>query len=144
MYFLLTIISCRFLYQLRKHVTLYIYGIFQLPDVTFALYNITVLMESNIVSEVSQGRDSFLKIQKDIQHAVNQTIPVVSASIRRACNFLADIANNMTAIIDRINVDIDKVYIRHLEVARNNIDQYSPYRFVINVYIVKNCTYISG
>lgn len=94
-------------------------------------------MESNIVSEVSQGRDSFLKIQKDIQHAVNQTIPVVSASIRRACNFLASIANNMTAIIDRINVDIDRVYIRHLEVARNNIDQYSPYRFVINVYIVK-------
>lgn len=89
------------------------------------------------MSEVSQGRDSFLKIQKDIQHAVNQTIPVVSASIRRACNFLASIANNMTAIIDRINVDIDRVYIRHLEVARNNIDQYSPYRFVINVYNVK-------
>lgn len=107
-------------------------GTFQLPDVTFALHNITVLMESNIVSEVSQGRDSFLKIQKDIQHAVNQTIPVVSASIRRSCNFLASIANNMTALIDRINVDIDKVYMRHLEVARSNINQYSPYRFVTN------------
>ncbi|XP_070163104.1 prominin-like protein isoform X2 [Polyergus mexicanus] len=107
----------------------------KLPDVTFALHNITVLMESNIVSEVSQGRDSFLKIQKDIQHAVNQTIPVVSASIRRACNFLAGIANNMTAIIDRINVDIDKVYIRHLEIARNNIDQYSPYRYYLGLGI---------
>ncbi|XP_050447197.1 prominin-like protein isoform X3 [Cataglyphis hispanica] len=107
----------------------------KLPDVTFALHNITVLMESNIVSEVSQGRDSFLKIQKDIQHAVNQTIPVVSASIRRACNFLASIANNMTAIIDRINVDIDRVYIRHLEVARNNIDQYSPYRYYLGLGI---------
>ncbi|KMR04544.1 prominin-like protein [Lasius niger] len=107
----------------------------KLPDVTFALHNITVLMESNIVSEVSQGRDSFLKIQKDIQHAVNQTIPVVSASIRRACNFLAGIANNMTAIIDRINVDIDRVYIRHLEVARNNIDQYSPYRYYLGLGI---------
>ncbi|XP_011265455.1 prominin-like protein isoform X5 [Camponotus floridanus] len=106
-----------------------------LPDVTFALHNITVLMESNIVSEVSQGRDSFLKIQKDIQHAVNQTIPVVSASIRRACNFLASIANNMTAIIDRINVDIDRVYIPHLEVARNNIDQYSPYRYYLGLGI---------
>ncbi|XP_072760847.1 prominin-like protein isoform X3 [Anoplolepis gracilipes] len=106
-----------------------------LPDVTFALHNITVLMESNIVSEVSQGRDSFLKIQKDIQHAVNQTIPVVSASIRRACNFLASIANNMTAIIDRINVDIDRYYIRHLEVARNNIDQYSPYRYYLGLGI---------
>ncbi|GAB1869021.1 Prominin-like protein isoform X2 [Camponotus japonicus] len=107
----------------------------KLPDVTFALHNITVLMESNIVSEVSQGRDSFLKIQKDIQHAVNQTIPVVSASIRRACNFLASIANNMTAIIDRINVDIDRVYIRNLEVARNNIDQYSPYRYYLGLGI---------
>ncbi|XP_011640388.1 prominin-like protein isoform X2 [Pogonomyrmex barbatus] len=107
----------------------------KLPDVTFALHNITVLMESNIVSEVSQGRDSFLKIQKDIQHAVNQTIPVVSASIRRACNFLAGIANNMTALIDRLNVDIDKVYIRHLEVARSNIDQYSPYRYYLGLGI---------
>ncbi|XP_029169888.1 prominin-like protein isoform X2 [Nylanderia fulva] len=107
----------------------------KLPDVTFALHNITVLMESNIVSEVSQGRDSFLKIQKDIQQAVNQTIPVVSASIRRACNFLAGIANNMTAIIDRINVDIDRVYIRHLEIARNNIDQYSPYRYYLGLGI---------
>ncbi|XP_024890754.1 prominin-like protein isoform X6 [Temnothorax curvispinosus] len=106
-----------------------------LPDVTFALHNITVLMESNIVSEVSQGRDSFLKIQKDIQHAVNQTIPVVSASIRRACNFLANIANNMTALIDRINVDIDKVYMRHLEVAQNNINQYSPYRYYLGLGI---------
>ncbi|XP_070530879.1 prominin-like protein isoform X3 [Cardiocondyla obscurior] len=106
-----------------------------LPDVTFALHNITVLMDSNIVSEVSQGRDSFLKIQKDIQHAVNQTIPVVSASIRRACNFLATIANNMTALIDRINVDIDKVYIQHLEVAQNNINQYSPYRYYLGLGI---------
>ncbi|XP_011050934.1 PREDICTED: prominin-like protein isoform X1 [Acromyrmex echinatior] len=106
-----------------------------LPDVTFALHNITVLMESNIVSEVSQGRDSFLKIQKDIQHAVNQTIPVVSASIRRACNYLASIANNMTAMIDRINVDIDKVYMQHLEVAQNNINQYSPYRYYLGLGI---------
>jgi len=88
-------------------------------------------MESNIVSEVSQGRETFLKIQKDIQHAVNQTIPVVSASIRRACDYLASVASNMTALIDRINVDIDRVYIRHLEVARVNIDQYSPYRYVM-------------
>ncbi|KYM78129.1 Prominin-like protein [Atta colombica] len=107
----------------------------KLPDVTFALHNITVLMESNIVSEVSQGRDSFLKIQKDIQHAVNQTIPVVSASIRRACNYLASIANNMTALIDRINIDIDKVYMRHLEVAQNNINQYSPYRYYLGLGI---------
>ncbi|KAG5321983.1 PROML protein, partial [Pseudoatta argentina] len=107
----------------------------KLPDVTFALHNITVLMESNIVSEVSQGRDSFLKIQKNIQHAVNQTIPVVSASIRRACNYLASIANNMTALIDRINVDIDKVYMRHLDVAQNNINQYSPYRYYLGLGI---------
>ncbi|KAH0947412.1 hypothetical protein HN011_009786 [Eciton burchellii] len=107
----------------------------KLPDVTFALHNITVLMESNIVSEVSQGRETFLKIQKDIQHAVNQTIPVVSASIRRACDYLASVASNMTALIDRINVDIDRVYIRHLEVARVNIDQYSPYRYYLGLGI---------
>ncbi|XP_066595040.1 prominin-like protein isoform X2 [Prorops nasuta] len=107
----------------------------KLPDVTFALRNITILMDGNIVSEVSQGRESFLKIQKDIQHAVNQTIPVVSASIRRAGDYLASIANNMTSLIDRINNDIDKVYIRHLEVARTHIDQYSPYRYYLGLGI---------
>ncbi|KAK2575115.1 hypothetical protein KPH14_008839 [Odynerus spinipes] len=107
----------------------------KLPDVTSALNNITVLMDSNIVSEVSQGRESFLKIQKDIQHAVNQTIPVVSASIRRAGDFLASIANNMTSLLDRINSDIDRVYIQHLEVARNYIVQYSPYRYYLGLGI---------
>lgn len=107
----------------------------KLPDVTFALRNITLLMEGNIVSEVSQGRESFLKIQKDIQHAVNQTIPVVSASIRRAGDSLAGAANNMTSVLDRITVDIDKVYIPHLEFARDHIEQYSPYRYYLGLGI---------
>nr|XP_050854478.1 prominin-like protein isoform X4 [Vespula vulgaris] len=100
----------------------------KLPDLTSALHNITILMESNIVSEVSQGRESFLKIQKDIQHAVNQTIPVVSASIRRAGDYLASIANNMTSLIDRISNDIEKVYFQHLEEAHNYVVYYSQYR----------------
>ncbi|XP_061940582.1 prominin-like protein isoform X19 [Apis cerana] len=100
----------------------------KLPNVTSALNNITMLMKDNIVSEVSQGKESFLKIQKDIQYAVNQTIPVVSASIRNAGDFLADLARNMTMLIDRINNDIDKVYMKQIDVARTNIDQYSPYR----------------
>ncbi|XP_076680317.1 prominin-like protein isoform X5 [Andrena cerasifolii] len=99
----------------------------KLPNVTSALYNITMLMRGNIVSEVSQGKESFLKIQKDIQHAVNQTIPVVSASIRRASDFPTGMAHNMSALLDRLNVDIDRVYIRHLDVAQTHIDQYSPY-----------------
>lgn len=99
-----------------------------MPNVTSALNNITMLMKDNIVSEVSQGKESFLKIQKDIQYAVNQTIPVVSASIRNAGDFLADLAKNMTMLIDRINNDIDKVYMKQIDVARTNIDQYSPYR----------------
>ncbi|XP_014484019.1 PREDICTED: prominin-like protein isoform X5 [Dinoponera quadriceps] len=118
-----------------KYMDRYFPKLQSLPDVTFALHNITVLMEGNIVSEVSQGRESFLKIQKDIQHAVNQTIPVVSASIRRACNFLATIAANMTSLIDRLNIDIDRVYIPHLDIARNNIDQYSPYRYYLGLGI---------
>ncbi|KAG7210464.1 hypothetical protein KM043_011990 [Ampulex compressa] len=118
-----------------KYMDRYFPKLQSLPDVTFALHNITVLMEGNIVSEVSQGRESFLKIQKDIQHAVNQTIPVVSASIRRAGDFLAGIAQNITALIDRINVDIDRVYIPHLDVARNHIDQYSPYRYYLGLGI---------
>nr|XP_031832726.1 prominin-like protein isoform X2 [Nomia melanderi] len=103
----------------------------KLPNVTSALYNITMLMKGNIVSEVSQGKESFLKIQKDIQHAVNQTIPMVSASIRKAGDNLTNIADDITALIDRINVDIDKFNIRHLDVARTHIDQYSLYRYYL-------------
>lgn len=104
--------------------------IFQLPDVTHALRNITQLMEDNIVYEVSQGRDSFLRIQKDIQQAVNQTIPVVSASIRRAGDSLEAAARNMTALLDMIILNITNSYIPSLDVARNHIDQYAPYRYV--------------
>ncbi|XP_078035778.1 prominin-1-A isoform X6 [Augochlora pura] len=103
----------------------------KLPDVSSALYNITQLMKGNIVSEVSQGKESFLKIQKDIQQAVNQTIPIVSASIRRAKLHQSALADNITALIDKLNTDIDKIYFRHLDVAWNAIDQYSPYRYYL-------------
>ncbi|KOC69352.1 Prominin-like protein, partial [Habropoda laboriosa] len=107
----------------------------KLPNVTSALYNITMLMKGNIVSEVSQGKESFLKIQKDIQHAVNQTIPVVSASIRRCGDFCASLALNTTYLIDRLHVQIDKVYMKHLDVAQAHIDQYSPYRYYLGLGI---------
>ncbi|CAK9834028.1 Prominin-like protein [Anthophora retusa] len=107
----------------------------KLPNVTSALHNITMLMKGNIVSEVSQGKESFLKIQKDIQHAVNQTIPVVSASIRRARDFPSSLASNMTYLIDRLNVQIDKVYMKQLDVAQAHIDQYSPYRYYLGLGI---------
>ena len=93
-----------------------------------SLRNITLLMEGDIVSEVSQGRESFLKIQKDIQRAVNQTIPVVSASIRKAGESLANAAFNITSVIDRINHDINRVYKPHLKISKDHIDQYSFYR----------------
>ncbi|XP_017759376.1 PREDICTED: prominin-like protein isoform X3 [Eufriesea mexicana] len=107
----------------------------KLPNVTSALRNITMLLESNIVSEVSQGKESFLKIQEDIQHAVNQTIPMVSASIGRAGDFLGILAKNMTMLIDRINGDIDKSYMKDLDVAQSHIDQYSPYRYYLGLGI---------
>ncbi|XP_076182936.1 prominin-1-A isoform X1 [Ptiloglossa arizonensis] len=107
----------------------------KLPNVTSALYNITMLMKSNIVSEVSQGKESFLKIQKDIQHAVNQTIPVVSRSIRRFGDYSQNIASNITALIDRLSNDIDEVSIQHIDVAQKHIEQYSPYRYYLGLGI---------
>lgn len=86
-------------------------------------------MEGDIVSEVSQGRESFLKIQKDIQRAVNQTIPVVSASIRKAGDSLAKAAINITSLIDKINRDINREYKPHLKTTKDHIDQYSLYRY---------------
>ncbi|XP_044575235.1 prominin-like protein [Cotesia glomerata] len=101
----------------------------KLPDVTLALRNITSLMEGNIVSEVSQGRETFLKIQRNIQQAVNETIPVVSASIENAGRSLASASKNITSLIDKINKEITKVYIPHLKIAQDNIEEYSIYRY---------------
>ncbi|XP_012256989.2 prominin-like protein isoform X2 [Athalia rosae] len=102
----------------------------KLPDVTHALRNITLLMEDNIVSEVSQGKESFMKIQKDIQHAVNQTIPVVSASIRRAGDSLSGVSNNITSLLDKISLNIPQV-----DYVATHINQYSPYRYYVGLGI---------
>lgn len=85
-------------------------------------------MEDNIEAEVSQGKESFMKIQKDIQHAVNQTIPVVSASIKRAGESLKLVSENITRLLKKIDNDIDKKYIPHVNVISTHINQYSPYR----------------
>ncbi|XP_043250359.1 prominin-like protein isoform X4 [Colletes gigas] len=118
-----------------KYMDRYFPKLQSLPNVTSALHNITMLMRGNIVSEVSQGKESFLKIQKDIQHAVNQTIPVVSASIRRFGNFASSIAENITALLDRTSLLIDGVYMPRLDVAQTHIDQYSPYRYYLGLGI---------
>ncbi|XP_051163555.1 prominin-like protein isoform X2 [Leptopilina boulardi] len=107
----------------------------KLPDVNGALDNITHLMEDNIVSEVSQGRDSFLRIQKDIQHAVNETIPVVSSSIRRAGDALESAARNITNLIDSFIFEITKYHIPGFDRAKSYIDQYSPYRYYLGLGI---------
>nr|XP_033336499.1 prominin-like protein isoform X5 [Megalopta genalis] len=117
--------------EFDKYMDRYFPKLQSLPDVTSALQNITQLMQGNIVSDVNQGKESFLKIQKDIQQAVNQTIPVVSASIGRAKLHQAGLADNITALIDRLSADIDKLYVRHLDVAWTAIDQYSPYRYYL-------------
>ncbi|XP_057323214.1 prominin-like protein isoform X2 [Microplitis mediator] len=105
----------------------------KLPDVSLALRNITSLMEGNIVSEVSAGRESFLKIQRDIQQAVNETIPVVSASIENAGHSLANASNSITSLIDKINKDINKVYIPYLKIAQDKIEGYSIYRYYLGL-----------
>lgn len=104
---------------------------------TFALRNISSLLDDNIVAEVSQGREQFMKIQKDIQHAVNQTIPIVSASIRRAGDSLAQMANNITTYLDKGAAQIDRTFIREINHKAVYIEQYSPYRFVPVLFLKK-------
>lgn len=99
-------------------------------------------MDGNIVSEVSQGKEFFTKIQRDIQQEVDQTIPVVSASIRNAGRGLASVSNNITKLIDNLNSDINRVYIPHLKIAQDNIDQYSLYRYVKEIIKEINCVTI--
>lgn len=85
-------------------------------------------MNNNIVAEVSQGKESFMKIQKDIQRAVDQTIPDISNSINRTGESLKGVANNISSILDKISYDIDRRYIPKVDEASTHINQYSPYR----------------
>lgn len=106
-------------------------------DISFVLNNISHLLDDDIVAEVRIGMDQFMNIQKEIQQAVNQTIPIVSASIRRAGDSLSEIAENIIKLIDRINQQIDRDYMPQLDYARKHIDQYSPYRFILllNIFV---------
>lgn len=74
-----------------------------------------------------------MSIQKEIQQAVNKTIPIVSASIRRAGDSLAAVAEKIIQLLDRISLDISKKYMPQLDVARRHIDQYSPYRYYLGL-----------
>lgn len=85
-------------------------------------------MESNIVADVSQGKESFRRIQEDIQEEVNKAIPLVSERLRKAGKDLEATSRNMTAIIDRIIDAIDDKPSAYLHVAKRHIDQYAPYR----------------
>ncbi|XP_014235314.1 prominin-like protein isoform X2 [Trichogramma pretiosum] len=109
----------------------------KLPDLTVnhVLNNISQLMDGNIVAEVRKGMEEFMNIQKEIQQAVNQTIPVVSASIRRAGDSLAGVSNNIVQMVDRLSMDIDKNYLPQLDYAKRHIDQYSHYRYYLGLSI---------
>ena len=58
--------------------------IFQLPNVSSSLKNVSRLIDNNIEREVLQGKKSFDDIQIRIQSSVNQTIPRIKSAIRKA------------------------------------------------------------
>ncbi|XP_014215519.1 prominin-like protein isoform X2 [Copidosoma floridanum] len=98
-------------------------------DVTKALNNISQLLNDSIVEEVRRGRQQFMSIQREIQQSVNHTIPDVSASIKKAGESFAEVADKVAQMIERINQDIDRNYVPKLNYVKNHINQYSPYRF---------------
>ncbi|XP_076752857.1 LOW QUALITY PROTEIN: prominin-1-A [Xylocopa sonorina] len=116
-----------------KYMDRYFPKLQSLPDVTSVRNNITALMSTEFVSEVNKGKNSFLNIEKDIQKAVHDTIPSVGAAIENLGNYLSSIARNMTAFLDNLNSDIDRVYMKQLDVAQVQIDQYSPYRYYLGL-----------
>ncbi|XP_031777823.1 prominin-like protein isoform X3 [Nasonia vitripennis] len=109
----------------------------KLPDneVTDALRNISYLLDANIVEEVRKGMDQFMNIQKEIQHAVNETIPIVKDAIQRAGKSIAGLDSEVVQLIDRIQRDIDRNYMPQLDLAKRHIDQFSPYRYYLGLGI---------
>ena len=108
-------------------------------DVNHVLNNISQLMDSNIEAEVRKGMETFMNIQREIQQAVNQTIPVVSASIRRAGDSLADVSNTIVQILERLSVDIDKNFIPQLDTAKRYVNNYSHYRSLLTFQTFQQC-----
>ncbi|CAH0579548.1 unnamed protein product [Chrysodeixis includens] len=68
----------------------------QMPDVSELLNNVTVLLESDIKSEVAEGQKVFRDIQRGIQRSVDQHIPGVSGALSGAGQRLARVADHVT------------------------------------------------
>lgn len=102
---------------------------------TDALRNISYLLDANIVAEVNKGMDQLNNIQKEIQHAVNETIPIVKDAIQRAGKSIAGLDSEVVQLIDRIQRDIDRKYMPQLDLAKRHIDQFSPYRYYLGLGI---------
>lgn len=67
-----------------------------MPDVSELLNNVTVLLESDIKSEVAEGQKVFRDIQRGIQRSVDQHIPGVSGALGGAGQRLARLADHIT------------------------------------------------
>ncbi|KAG8224847.1 hypothetical protein J437_LFUL005450 [Ladona fulva] len=75
----------------------------KLPNVTDSLKNVSDLIDNEIEQEVLKGKEAFDSIQMKIQSAVNQSIPMISNSIKKAGSEIHEGARNITKVIDTVN-----------------------------------------
>lgn len=79
-----------------------------MPDVSELLNNVTVLLESDIKSEVAEGQKVFRDIQRGIQRSVDQHIPGVSEALGEAGQRLARLADHITWLAGNASERLDR------------------------------------
>ncbi|XP_044733523.1 prominin-like protein [Chrysoperla carnea] len=101
----------------------------RLPDVSESLKNITELLDSNIVEEVQKGKKAFDDIQKQIQKAVDDSIPVVKEAIAGAGDAIKSNAKNLTNMLTQASDAIGQHSKKPIDQADLYLAQYSIYRW---------------
>ncbi|XP_076064298.1 prominin-1-like isoform X3 [Oratosquilla oratoria] len=98
----------------------------QLPNVESKLDDVTRLIDSDIEREVRRGKRDFDSIATDIQNTVQKSIPEIKKKIRQGGGQLMETANNISHILEQIDVRETGQY---LNLVHDAINEYAMYRY---------------
>lgn len=105
----------------------------QLPNVTASLQNVSALLESDIEKEVSKGQEEFEQIRTYIQKTVDQSIPLISNTIKKAGNAIKEGAQKIIKALDQVRDGLNAHPSRHVDIGENYLKEYGHYRYYVGL-----------
>lgn len=105
----------------------------QLPNVTASLQNVSALLESDIESEVSKGKEEFEQIRIYIQKTVDQSIPQISNTIKKVGNAIKTGAQNITKVLDEVRDSLNDHSSHRVDIGESYLKEYGHYRYYVGL-----------